>query len=656
MKSLVIYLVQPMLVALVGLLSQAIALAQPEPFQTTPRSTQPPPLLSQAVPEPEGVPEHLDPSEPVEPPVLEPCPPGIDACLPGFDPARHGFSFTNDQMTTLLSIALDIPIEEWEAYQQETLQWLFEPDEVCFFYEETEDTSRCVPTSRAQGWLIEQYQSMQNGLCDGLAAGSLYFWQYMVRDQFTGEQDTVLLTDISDVFAEESDDKWGLAQTDFPSDIGPFNRLLQRYITDVFMTQSVEAIREKTEEVRLSSTPNDILTLIRDSFNTQEPLPDPYTVGIYQLDDEGQLINGHTLTPYAIEDVGDGIHHVYVYDSNYPDTYYEANEPLYVVFNQSQNTWFYDPGRGGPNPAIRRYEGKAGDRNLDLTRLSWRNLGPTDYFPCPFCNSPTINVSLTGEGRLAVVNQANGVQIEPAVAGRSRGGLGINLPPIYRLSPNASGDPHTIRVSGSTDASLVLYGNGFSIGLYGLRLSPEQTLVASLYNTPTGPSLYLTLEGGSSTAEVYLPYAMVIVDNPETDTGYTFYIEDLILSSDKLVGLRVNQTSDSDAYLMVGDTDNRTSPYLLTVERYSTNEFVSMTVPVDVAPGQIAFFYYNDWTWQPTQAEGTEDVPAEAIPLYLAPFEYAVEQTVAAETAVNLNALSPADQTPVRNGGRGQGD
>ncbi|MCZ7671246.1 MAG: hypothetical protein M5U34_30985 [Chloroflexi bacterium] len=45
---------------------------------------------------------------------------------------------------------------------------------------------------------------------------------------------------------------------------------------------------------------------------------------------------GHAITPYAVEDQGDGIFHVYVYDNNYP------NLPRIMEINRDAETWSYE--------------------------------------------------------------------------------------------------------------------------------------------------------------------------------------------------------------------------------------------------------------------------------------------------------------------------
>ncbi len=78
-----------------------------------------------------------------------------------------------------------------------------------------------------------------------------------------------------------------------------------------------------------------------------------WALGIYKRDFSG----GHAITPYAVEDQGNGLYHVFVYDNNYP------NETRIMEINRDDETWSYE---ASTNPDVEAdlYEGDIDTPNI----------------------------------------------------------------------------------------------------------------------------------------------------------------------------------------------------------------------------------------------------------------------------------------------------
>src|SRR5690606_7302930 len=115
-----------------------------------------------------------------------------------------------------------------------------------------------------------------------------------------------------------------------------------------------------------------------------------YTIAFFQEDMGG----GHAVTPYAIEDRGDGIKWILIYDNNHPGV------PRAIEVDTAADTWSYEAATN-PDDDPSLYTGDATTHTLMLTPLSAR-LQPQN---CPFCageldeDITAINqLTLTGPG------------------------------------------------------------------------------------------------------------------------------------------------------------------------------------------------------------------------------------------------------------------
>ncbi|MBD2113457.1 MULTISPECIES: hypothetical protein [Cyanophyceae] len=421
---------------------------------------------------------------------IEPLP-GGSVALPNFDPAVNGFQFSNQELTQAIDIARNP--QAWEEVLTEQLQQLF-GTQVCIGGEST----TCVLTAAAQSWLQTQLGRMNQGLSEGMAAAVLDLWQPS-QPRLPWWQRLVNALLGSTVF--------GLVRTLFD---------LQTFIANLFLMQGVTEVAQQTQAVRDTFTPTQILRSLLGVFLGGSL--DPFTMGVYRRL-EGALTEGHSLTPYRVEDRGSGKYWVYVYDSNYPAGRPNNPTDLHVEFDTQADTWTYQPTASSPV-----FEGDGQSKTLDLTQRSWRQppadqpLAATGPFTCPFCGvkvetgaetepkAATVDITLIGEGVLTVTpyeESASSDLSPPALSSQDavelvpfKGGLNRDVPASYRLPADQSGQPLQVTLTGvatapSQTATLQLTGPGYTANVDELRLDPSQTLTLFLVANATGPEITL---------------------------------------------------------------------------------------------------------------------------------------------------------------------
>jgi hypothetical protein len=257
------------------------------------------------------------------------------------------------------------------------------------------------------------------------------------------------------------------------------------------------------------------------------------TLGFWSPD--GQA--GHAVTPYAVEDKGNDVHWIKVYDNNFPKS------ERYIIIDRKANTWRYDVAAINPSQPKMPWTGNALTRSIVALPLNLR----LKKAACPFCrissSSPrrrtvwgqSMSVSITDqEGRkLAVEGDKITSDIPDAqilnLATFLEGGVPAD--PIFVLP--AEGD-YDIAITGrdapkpaaedgvAEEPAVTVFGSGESVTVGGLELAKgeKDTLAVGRdagsvrYSAGSGkvPSLKLAIdddEGGSA----------ISVSNLESDPG-----------------------------------------------------------------------------------------------------------------------------------------
>ena len=402
--------------------------------------------------------------------------------LPNFELSEDTFQFSNSELVSAINLQRDAAA--WEDVLTEQLEQLF-GTQVCIGAE----VNACVLTSAAKDWLQTQLERMDLGIAEGMATAVLSLWQQDPPEQIPWWQQLINFLLGRVVF--------GLARSLFE---------LQTFIANLFLTQTIADVFQATQDVRENATPTDILLTVVDVFLTGSL--NPFTMGVYQVV-KGVLTEGHTLTPYQVEDKGNGKYWVYVYDSNYPVGRSATPSDLHVEFDTIANTWSYQP-----TPDIPEYKGDSQSHNIDLTQLSWRQVekqedppyrGP---FTCPFCGpnaeedtpatEPEVTITLIGEGTLTVTTNnlnrvGSSIHADQVETVPFRGGLSRAVPASYRLPASVLNQPVNVTLEGTSTASapvtLQLTGPGYTAEFENISLAPDERVLLYVVPTMNGPEL-----------------------------------------------------------------------------------------------------------------------------------------------------------------------
>lgn len=397
----------------------------------------------------------------------------------GFSVAENGFSFEN--------YGDDIPATNLTATE---LRRMF-GDEVCARINGDE----CTLTPPAEQWMEQINGDMAGGHCEGMAVLSLMMYTNQVSP-----------SDFGGSVASELD-------------INDEN--LQREIAYWWTTQAVDP----TATSVIKGTPMEIL----DTVEKMDPNGETYTIGIYNNDG-----SGHAITPVGVEDKGDGLYAILVYDNNYPG----QTRELFV--DSRDNSWTYET---SINPQVETdvWSGNADTQTLDLTPTSAR----VGIQQCPFCDGSGVSstgskmamlaqqqnqIFLDGEGHILITDD-NGHslgymdgKIVNEIPGASyaafKMGADGNTPePIYSLPANLD---VTITIDGSTLTEesltdLVMIGAGFSIGVEGIALEPGQIDTAYFY--PADETISYETQSDES------PNIVIGIENPDAEADYYFEVQ-----------------------------------------------------------------------------------------------------------------------------------
>jgi hypothetical protein len=146
------------------------------------------------------------------------------------------------------------------------------------------------------------------------------------------------------------------------------NAPLQREIAYWWTTQATYPGAALT----VNESPSAVLDTLIENFNQGKKANEWWAMGFYRRDGSA----GHAVTPIGVEDKGNGLYHILLYDNNFP------NETRILEVNRKTNTWEYE---GSPNPEIESflYDGDASLQNLEVVAISPR-LQPQQ---CDFCGA-----------------------------------------------------------------------------------------------------------------------------------------------------------------------------------------------------------------------------------------------------------------------------
>ncbi len=197
------------------------------------------------------------------------------------------------------------------------------------------DDEECTLKAGAAAFLDRAGKLLGGGHCEGFSVGSLRL--------HAGEDDPDSLGS-SEPYSLEKKKK------------------VERYLAYWAVTQLSPSVAKAT----VRAQPNKILSMLVTAFKKKS---ETYVLGIYRADGMG----GHAIAPYAVEDRGDDIFWVYVYENNSP------GKLRHVEFDKSKNTWRYDDAATNPDDTPSTYGGDEDSPRIELIPQSSRN-----SMACPF--------------------------------------------------------------------------------------------------------------------------------------------------------------------------------------------------------------------------------------------------------------------------------
>ena len=469
----------------------------------------------------------------------------------GFTPQENGFNFSN--------YGDDIPATNLTAGEMRRMFG----DQVCSRL----DGDDCTLTPPAEQWMEEINGSMAGGHCEGMAVLSLMMYTNQVSPSVFGGS--------------------------VASDLDINDEALQREIAYWWATQTVAP----TYTSVIKGTPLEILEVVQQMDASGET----YSIGIYKEDGSG----GHAITPFGVEDKGNGLYAILVYDNNYP------GETRELFVDSRDNTWLYE---ASINPQVESelYTGNADTQTLDLTPTSAR-LGTQE---CPFCDGG--GVSLKGGGVLAAPDQklnqvfldGEGHVLITDNDGRRLGyvdGKIVNEIPgaaytAYRMEASGNapepiywipeGLDITVEIDGSalteeTLTDLIMIGPGFSIGVEGIYLEPGQVDTAYFY--PADQTI------AYETAADESPYIVIGIENPDAEADYYFEVQGADIQGGGIITVYLD-TKAGDLLINAEKLNNEGTFdfYLTRITDELEEEFAAEGIVLN--QGAVVYVNYAEWT------------------------------------------------------------
>jgi hypothetical protein len=478
----------------------------------------------------------------------------------GFRPATDGFSFEN--------YGDEIRVTNLTAAE---LRRMF-GDQVCANLL----GGKCALTGPAKQWMNQVNRSMADGHCEGFAALSLLMYLDNVHPTAFGASSPHALSLTASQPLQREIAYWFTTQFTFPA--GP---------SEMF-----------------SLTPSGVVDTLAQSFRSVPRPPETYTMGIYQRDGSG----GHAILPYAIEDHGDGVSWIMVYDNNFPGV------ERHVEVDRAHDRWRYF-GSTDPSQAEALYDGDASTHNLTLAPTSTRLVKQA----CPFCLEDENSV-VSGEQRYDELSlEGGGHAVITDAQGRRFGlvgnqllteipGLAYSIPksgttwaldgdPVYFLPAGQTWtvtiDGTGMRKTGSSDLTLV--GPGYDLSVENIAVRPGQKDTLVLSPSRNGGSIAYSTQGSLS--------PIITVGGQTKAADYTFTVQGEGLRGGGTIKLALDHASNQ---LAISTTGNQgVASYALEMVRTDAREELSYSNDgIPLRSGDTAYLNF-----------GKFDTRADSVPL-----------------------------------------
>lgn len=240
-------------------------------------------------------------------------------------------------------------------------------------------------------------------------------------------------------------------------------------------------------------------------------------------------MSGHAVSPYAVEDRGNGVYWIRIYDNNWPD------KERYVEIDKNMNTWKYE--LAAINPAVPKmpWAGSATSYSFGVVPISVRQ----QKMVCPFCKkSRTRSIfgdtraigSMTitdDQGRSVGVKDGKLVNEIPGARVVELDGWIDGQPSSETMYELPEGSGYDIDMEGKEnakgDGDVVIFGGGTAVTIESIKLPAKQRDRVSIDSDGTG----LRYRAGGKRA---VPPMKVAMDDDKN--GYVFKLTNVAPDDD----------------------------------------------------------------------------------------------------------------------------
>lgn len=484
----------------------------------------------------------------------------------GFRPETNGFSFSNYGDVGVTSDGQAFPVVSLTP--AEMLRLFGEG--VCAA--PPQDGS-CVLTPPAEQWMEQNNASMNGGHCEGFAVLSQLMYAGIVDPNQFGAATPAELQLVD-------------------------NDPLQRELAFWWTTQS------PTWGMQQVLDPAAAIQYLQNEYS-QNP-QNLFRLGIMKADRTG----GHAITAYGVQDQGNGIYWIMVYDNNYP------GEERHVTVDTNANTWEYE---ASINPAVQP-DLYTGDPNNPIFIAA--NEPRLQQFPCDFCGGSAQGSAGAGLARLApryneiwtegdvniaitddqdrwigyddegnFLNQITEAVLTPILAGPL-----TEVPPVIDMPV---GMAFTAFIYGDDQAaeepaSVVMIGQGFYIGVDNILMTPDQVDQLSF----DGEGDFITYNTDSEES----PDIIVGIEKPEAD--FELVLKAVSISKGTDIHVLFDQKEDVFAFQVTSDAPAQFSVSITRIDADGTEEtFDTGDEVIDIEPDKLMYFYFGKWSGQGSDLE-----------------------------------------------------
>jgi hypothetical protein len=462
----------------------------------------------------------------------------------GFQPDPDGYKFNN----YLGSSYADYHFDEMRA--------MFGDDAVCM-----PDRPRCTVKRAAAIWYLFAYNFMKGGHCYGMAVTSSRFFSEVDEERPRH-------------FESDARHTYDLELSTMP---------VRQHIAYYHVQQLINPISGALNVSRHRS--------VQDNLDVLHYLLSDSTSGLPILGLISKDNGAHAITPYAIQDRGNGIYHIMVYDNNHPG---DANRSVRIDTNA--NTWRYDMGG-----TLGIWSSDQNPNSLAVIPLS---LHAKSGFDCPWCagtqlasGTPSGQIWATGASDMLITDAQGhqlgytGDQFVSDIPGAYKlflsGGLGISVPPIYQVPLTTT---YTLTLEGQTslqqDAdppAITQFGPGYAVAVEDVQLAPEAQGQVRIAADGT--------EVAYAATDADTPSIMLVHDGEHE--SIRAQVQEASVGAGKVLTATVDVARGT---LVVNNAENDAGSYNLEINRTDASGVYTFThTAIEVSAGETHYADYGAW-------------------------------------------------------------